>query len=329
MDYNSDNAAGVCPAVAEAVLSAIGPEPAGYDSDRWSLRLDAAFSALFEAPVRAFAVPSGTAANALGLAACVPPFGGVLCHAEAHIEVDEAGAVGFYAAGAGLMLVPGDCGKLTVPALEAAMARRRGDVHQVQPAALSLTQATECGTVYAPGEVAALAGWAKARGLKVQMDGARFANAVARLGCSPADLTWRAGIDMLSFGCIKNGGMAAEALLLFDAGLADSIPVRRKRAGLMPSKGRFAAAQLLAMVESGAWLANAGAANAGAGAIAAAAGERLIYPCEANEIFVRLSASERAALRAQGFGFYDWELAGPDAARFVVRWDQTAQSNAA
>jgi threonine aldolase len=322
MDFLSDNAAGVHPAILKAVSEAAGPHPRGYDADSWSEQLDAAFSALFETPVRAFAVPSGTAANALGLAACVPPFGGVWCHAEAHVEVDEAGAVGFYTGGASLMLVPSPAGKLTVEALAAAAARRRGDVHQVQAAALSLTQATECGTVYAPGEVAALAGWARARGLAVHMDGARFANAVAHLGCAPADLTWRAGVDMLSFGCIKNGGMAAEALLVFDPKLAQTIPVRRKRAGLMPSKGRFAAAQLLAMIEGGVWLENARASNAGARTIAGAAGARLLYPVEANEVFVRLTAAERDKLRALGFSFYDWELAGPDAARIVVRWDQ-------
>ncbi|MFN7398496.1 MAG: threonine aldolase family protein, partial [Sandaracinobacter sp.] len=314
MDFLSDNAAGVHPAILAAVAEAAGPQPRGYDGDIWSERLDAGFSALFETPVRAFAVPSGTAANALGLAACVPPYGGVWCHAEAHVDVDEAGAVGFYTGGASLMLVPSHGGKLTVAALETAASRRRGDVHQVQAAALSLTQATECGTVYTPAEVAALSGWAKARGLAVQMDGARFANAVAYLGCSPADVTWRAGVDMLSFGCIKNGGMAAEALLVFKPELAETIPVRRKRAGLMPSKGRFAAAQLLAMISDGVWLANARASNAGARAIAAAAPARLLYPVEANEVFLAVTAAEREALRAQGFDFYDWELAGPKAA---------------
>ena len=321
MDFHSDNAAGVHPAILEAVAAAAGAEPAGYDGDRFSTRLDGAFSELFATPVKAFAVPSGTAANALGLAAAVPPFGGVWCHAEAHIEVDEAGSVPFYTGGASLMLVPAPEGKLTVDRLEEAAGRRRGDVHQVQPAVLSLTQATECGTVYQPGEVAALADWAKARGLKVQMDGARFANAVQHLGCAPADVTWRAGVDLLSFGCIKNGGMSAEALLVFDPALAETIPVRRKRAGLMPSKGRFAAAQLLAMVEGGVWLENAARSNTGAKRLAQAAGQRLIYPVEANELFLRLTAAERAALRGQGFGFYDWELIG-DAARFVVRWDQ-------
>lgn len=321
MDFHSDNAAGVHPAVLEAVAAATGAQPAGYDGDRFSTGLDGAFSELFETPVKAFAVPSGTAANALGLAAAVPPFGGVWCHAEAHIEVDEAGSVPFYTGGASLMLVPAPAGKLTVDLLNDAAARRRGDVHQVQPAALSLTQATECGTVYRPAEVAALSDWAKARGLKVQMDGARFANAVQHLGCTPAEVTWRAGVDILSFGCIKNGGMSAEALLVFDPALAQTIPVRRKRAGLMPSKGRFAAAQLLAMVEGGLWLESAARSNAGAQLLARAAGERLIYPVEANELFLRLTAAQRAALRAQGFGFYDWEPIG-DAARFVVRWDQ-------
>lgn len=322
MDFHSDNAAGVHPAILEAVASAANAEPAGYDGDRFTARLDAVFSDLFETAVKVFAVPSGTAANALGLAAAVPPFGGVWCHQDAHIEVDEAGSVPFYTGGASLMLVPSPAGKLTVEALDEAAARRRGDVHQVQPAALSLTQATECGTVYSPFDVAALSGWAKARGLAVQMDGARFANAVQHLGCAPADLTWRAGVDMLSFGCIKNGGLSSEALVVFDENLAKTIPVRRKRAGLMPSKGRFAAAQLLAMVEDGLWLDIAARSNAGAQRLAASAAGRLLYPVQANELFVRLSAAERAALRAQGFGFYDWELAGPDAARFVVRWDQ-------
>jgi threonine aldolase len=322
MDFTSDNAAGVHPAVMAAVRAAAGPEPVGYDGDRWSQRLDAAFSALFETPVRAFAVPSGTAANALGLAACVPPWGGVLCHEQAHIEVDEAGAVGFYAAGASLMLVPGAHGKLTVAALEAVMARRRGDVHQVQAAAVSLTQATEAGTAYAPDEVAAIAAFAKARGLRVQMDGARFANAVAHLGCSPADVTWRAGVEVLSFGCIKNGGMAAEALIMFAPDLAETLPVRRKRAGLMPSKGRFAAAQLLAMIEDGVWIQNARGANAAARQLAAAVPGRLLHEVQANELFLRLTAAEREGLRAQGYSFYDWELDGPEAARFVVRWDQ-------
>jgi threonine aldolase len=322
MDFGSDNSAGVHPRILAAVSAVAGPESVAYDGDQMSQRLDAAFSALFETEVRVFALPSGTAANALALAAAVPPWGGIFAHSEAHIEVDEAGAVPFFTGGASHILVAGAAGKLTVEALEAAANRRRGDVHQVQPAALSLTQATEAGTVYAPSEVAVLAEWARARGLAVHMDGARFANAVAHLGCAPADVSWRAGVDILSFGCIKNGGMSAEALVVFRRELAETIPVRRKRAGMMPSKGRFAAAQLLAHIEGGLWLEIAMGANAGARRLASAAGGRLLYPCEANEVFVHLSSSQREALRAEGFGFYDWELGGPDVARFVVRWDQ-------
>ncbi|WP_448585051.1 threonine aldolase family protein [Thermaurantiacus sp.] len=329
MDFLSDNAAGVHPAVLEAVANAAGPVPQGYDSDPWSAELDGAFSALFGTPVRAFTVPTGTAANALALAALVPPWGGILAHAEAHIEVDEAGAVAFYTHGASHILVAGPAGKLDAAGLEAALARRRGDVHQVQPAALALSNATECGTVYTPDELARLGRWAKARGLALHVDGARFANAVAFLGCAPADLSWRAGVDTLAFGCIKNGGMSAEALLVFDPALAATIPVRRKRAGLMAPKGRFAAAQLLALIRGGLWLQNARAANAGAQALAAAAPARLLHPVEANEVFLRLDAAERAQLRAQGFQFHDWELAGPDAARFVVRWDQAPGTIAA
>lgn len=324
MDFTSDNAAGVHPAVLQAVLAAAGPSPGGYDDDSWSTRLDPAFSSLFGARVRVFAVPSGTAANGLALAACVPGFGGVWCHHQAHVEVDEAGAVPFFTGGASLIHVAGAHGKLSAGTLAAAAARRRGDVHQVQPAAVTLTQATESGTVYAPDEIAAISAWARARGLAVHMDGARFANAVAHLGCSPADLTWKAGVDIMSFGCIKNGGMSAEAIVVFDPALAASLPVRRKRAGMMPSKGRFAAAQLLAMIGDDVWLDNARAANSSAQRIAGAAAARLLHPVEANELFLRLTVAEREALRAQGFSFHDWELDGPEAARFVVRWDQDA-----
>lgn len=326
MDFTSDNAAGVHPALMHALAAAQDAEPQGYDSDRWSSRLDGAFSDLFGTACRVFPVPSGTAANALSIAALVPPYGGLWCHAEAHVEVDEAGAIPFFTGGASLMLVPGANGKLTPAGLDEAAARRRGDVHQVQPAALSLTQATESGTVYTAAEVAALGHWAKGRGLAVHMDGARFANAVASLGCHPADISWRAGVDILSFGCIKNGGMSAEAIIVFDDRLASSLPVRRKRAGMMPSKGRFAAAQLLAMIEGGLWLENAHAANAGAARLARAAAGRLIHPVEANSLFLRLDAAEREALRAEGFSFYDWELEGPDAIRLVVRWDQSEQA---
>lgn len=324
MHFFSDNAATVCPEVIEAIAAANAITDGSYDGDRLSARLGAVFGDFFGRECRVFAVGSGTAANALGLAALVPPWGGIVCHREAHIEVDECGAPEFFTGGAKLILAEGEGAKLSGESVAKAVAAMRGDVHQVQVAALSLTQATEYGRVYTPAEVAVLAGEAKRRGWRVHMDGARFANALVHLGCHPGDVTWRAGVDLLSFGCIKNGGMSAEAIVVFDLALAETMPFRKKRAGQMPSKGRFAAAQLLAMIETGAWERNARAANAGAARLAAVLGDRLMHPVEANELFVRIGAAGAARLRAQGFGFYDWGDAGSGEARFVVAWDTPA-----
>ena len=318
-DFLSDNAAAPCPEVLAALSAAAPAQNAGYDADSWSRRLDALFTGLLGRACMVLPVSTGTAANALALACLVPPWGAVACHHEAHIHVDECGAPEFYTGGAKLLLCPGDHGKLNPAALDAGLASHRGDVHQVQLAALSITQATECGTVYTPAEVAALTAHAALRGWRVHMDGARFANAVAALGCAPSALL--PGVDALSFGCIKNGGLSAEALVLFDLALADQLRWRRKRAGQMPSKGRFNAAQIVAMVEDGVWLRNATAANAGAQALAAAARDRLLHPVEANEVFVQLTPGEPARLRAQGFHFYDWGAAGSNEARLVVSWD--------
>jgi threonine aldolase len=318
-NFMSDNAAAACPAVVAAVAAAAPAQAAGYDADDWSGRLDAAFAALLGRPCAVLPVSTGTAANALALACLVPPWGAVACETQAHIHVDECGAPEFYTGGAKLLLCPGDHGKLTPAAIDAALASHRGDVHQVQMAALSITQATECGTVYRPAELAALAAHARAQGWRLHMDGARFANAAAFLGCPPADLV--ADMDVLCFGCIKNGGLSAEAIVLFDLDLLDQLRWRRKRAGQMPSKGRFNAAQILAMVEDDVWLKNAAAANAGAQALAAAAATRLLHPVEANEVFVQLAPGEAERLRAQGFLFYDWGAAGSNEARLVVSWD--------
>lgn len=319
MRFVSDNAASVCPEVMAALARANAPDTA-YDGDALSRRLDGAFSALFGTEVAALWVSSGTAANALALAAIVQPHQALVCHEEAHVQVDECGAPEFYTGGAKLLLGRGAGGKLDRDAVEQVLATiRMGDVHHAQPAAISITQATEYGLVYTPDEVAAIGDLAKARGLGLHMDGARFANAVATLGCSPADLTWKAGVDALSFGCVKNGGMSAEALIFFRPELADATRYRRKRAGHLLSKGRFAAAQILALVEDGLWLRNAHAANAAAAHIANAAQARLLHPVEANEIFLRLTPAEAAALRAQGFEFYDWT---PGVARLVCSWDQ-------
>ena len=320
MRFFSDNAASVHPHVWEALKNADAPDSA-YDGDALSARLDAAFSGTFGVECTALWVATGTAANCLALAALCPPHGGILCHREAHIEVDECGAPGFYTHGAKLLLVDGEGAKLTPEALMAATAPIRDDVHQVQPHALSLTQATEYGRVYSPAEIAALAVFAQARKLGLHIDGARFANAVAHLGCAPLDACKSAAA--LSFGCVKNGGMNAEALVLFDPSLADLVKYRRKRAGHLQSKGRFAAAQLLAMLDGDLWLANARAANAAAREIASVCGERLLHPVEINEIFVTLAPAEAAALRAQGFDFYDWPAPAdkPGAARLVTSWN--------
>lgn len=321
MRFFSDNAAAAHPAVIDAIIRSNALDTA-YDGDALSRNLDRAFSDLFETEVRAFWVLTGTAANCLALAALCPGYGGIVCHRDAHIEVDEAGAPGFFADGAKLMLVDGPGAKLSVEAVGAAVGRVRKDVHQVQPKALSITNATEYGLVYSAAEVAALGEVAKRHALNFHMDGARFANAVVSTGNSPADLTWRAGVDALSFGFVKNGGLNAEAMILFRTDLADEIVVRRKRAGHLASKGRMFAAQILAMLENDLWLDNARASNAAAQIIARAAGDRLSYPVQANEIFVKATAAEAETLRAKGFDFYDW---GPDEIRFVTSWDQSGE----
>jgi len=323
MRFFSDNAAAAHPKVLEAIAEANRIDTA-YDGDEWSNRLDGAFSDLFGTEVRAFWVTTGTAANCLALAALCPPYRAILCHRDAHIEVDEAGAPAFYTGGAKLVLLDGEGAKLTPAGITAACDRIRDDVHQVQPAAISITNATEYGLVYRADEVAAIGKLAKARGLALHMDGARLANAVASSGDSLADLTWRAGVDALSFGFVKNGGLNAEALILFRTELADEIAVRRKRAGHLLSKGRYLAAQLLAMLDGDLWLDNARAANAAAQALARAVSpQRLAYPVEANELFLKVSDEEAARLRAMGFDFYEW---GPDEIRFVTSWDQQAAS---
>lgn len=316
MRFFSDNAAPVHPKVLQAIADANVVDTA-YDGDQWSQKLDAAFSELFEREVAVLWVSTGTAANCLGLASMVQPHQGIICHREAHIEVDECGAPGFYTGGAKLMHLEGEGAKITPEAVEELLGTIRPDVHQVQAAAVSITNATEYGLVYRPDEVAALGELCKSRKLGLHMDGARFANAMATLGCKPADVTWRAGVDVLSFGFAKNGGMNAEALVYFDPAAADAARYRRKRAGHLLSKGRFLAAQLLAFLDDNLWLKNARTANEAAAIIAQSAPERLLHPVEANEIFIRLSAAEAAALRAQGYDFYDW---GTDAARLVTSW---------
>lgn len=322
MRFFSDNAAPAHPKVIEAIAAANRLDTA-YDGDSWSQKLDGAFSDLFGTEVRAFWVTTGTAANCLALAALCPPYRGILCHKDAHIEVDEAGGPGFFTGGAKLILLDGAGAKVTPETITAACDGIRNDVHQVQPAALSITNASEYGLVYRAEEVAELGDLARDRKLKFHMDGARLANALASTGEELADVTWRAGVDALSFGFVKNGGLNAEMLILFRTELAGEIDVRRKRAGHLLSKGRYLAAQVLAMLENDLWLDNARAANAAAQRIASAAPQRLVYPVEANEIFLRVTAGEAENLRSQGFDFYDW---GPGEIRLVTSWDQQGEA---
>jgi len=322
MDFLSDNAASACPEVLASLIEANAPDRP-YDADSHSRNLDGAFSTLFDTEVTALWVTTGTAANALALATLCPPYGAILCHADAHIQNDECGAPEFYSHGAKLLPIAGSGAKLTPESVRDCLSALPPDVHRMQPHVLSLTNATEYGCVYTPDEVAALGLIAREQGLGFHMDGARFANAVVTLGCSPADLTWKAGVDVLSFGFVKNGGLSAEALIFFRPDLAAEARIRRKRGGHLVSKGRYNAAQLLAMLKDDVWLRNARAANEGARRIAEASPGRLLYPVEANELFLRLSAAEAALLRDQGLGFYDWD---ENLARFVISWDQPEES---
>jgi threonine aldolase len=313
--FLSDNHASVHPRLWDAMRAADAPD-APYDNDALSRAIDERMTDLFGRPCHVLWVATGTAANCLALATMVQPHGGVVCHREAHIEVDEGGAPGFYLHGAKLMLVDGEGALLTPDAVRTVIDPIRRDVHQVQPHALSVTQASEYGRAIRPHEIAALGALAKERGLGFHVDGARFGNAVAFVGCTPAEAI--GGADTLAFGFVKNGGMSAEALVFFDPAAADVARYRRKRAGHLQSKGRYLAAQILAMLDDDLWLQNALAANAAAQEIASVCTDRLMHAVEANELFVRCTAAERAALRAQGFDFYDW---GVDAARFVTGWN--------
>jgi threonine aldolase len=322
MRFTSDNTASASSEIVDAIIAANrGLEPA-YGDDPWSKRLDQAFGEFFATDVRVFTVATGTAANSLALATVTPAYGAIFAHEEAHVVRDECSAPEFFSGGARIILVPGAQAKVTVAALARALESNPPTVHTVQPASLTLTQATELGTVYRIDEIVALSDFAHGHGLAVHMDGARFANAVVTLDCHPADTTWRAGVDVLSFGATKNGALGAEAIVFFDIKRVADFELRRKRAGQLLSKSRYAAAQLLAYIESGLWRRNATRSNALALRIGAAAATRLQCPVQANEVFVRLTQGEKAALRATGFDFYDWGAERSEQARFVVSWDQ-------
>jgi threonine aldolase len=319
--FTSDNAAGMCPEVLQALIAANDGPAAAYGHDPLTQALEAQFAELFEYPVTVLLVSTGTAANALSLAALTPPWGSVLCHADSHIQHDECGAPEFFTAGAKLQPLAGARGKLCPDALAAALRQKKGDVHSVQPSAVSLTQATEVGSVYTLDELEAIGAVCRQAGVGLHMDGARFANALARLDCSPAEMTWQRGVDVLSFGASKNGAMAAEAIVVFDPGLARELAFRRKRAGHLLSKTRFCAAQLQGYLHDDAWLRHARHANAMAArlahGLAAVPGVTLSAPVEANIVFCQLPEAVLSGLQAAGFMFYTGRWA-PGVARLVT-----------
>lgn len=329
MNFGSDNTAPVDPQIVEALARANHGRAPAYGADEWSHRLQEAMSALFEREVAVFPVATGTAANALALSALMPPWGRVYCHRNAHIVEDECGAPILFTGGGTLEVLDGPVGRITPEAIRESIANLRlGDQHQAQPAVISITQASEWGTVYDPQEISALADLAREYGMSVHMDGARFANALVHLGCSPAEATWKAGVDVLSFGATKNGAMAAEAVVFFDPAKADDFLFRRKRTGHLFSKMRYLSVQLLAYLENDLWLKNARHANEAASRLATGLqqlpGVELAAPVEANEIFARLPTGLADGLREKGYYFYDWPQAGQGGVRLVTAYDTSA-----
>ncbi len=323
IDYRSDNTGCVAPEILEALIRANQGTASGYGGDQWTSELQRRFGELFETSVQVFPVATGTAANALSLAALGPSWGLIYCSDIAHINSSEVNASGFFGGGLKLVPVAGSYGHIRADALaETLAAIIPGEAHRGQPAAVNLTQASDLGAVYRLDEVRAIAEVAKAQGLKIHMDGARFANALVRLGCSPAELTWRSGIDILSFGATKNGGALCDAIVVFAPELADSVAIQLRRAGQVWSKMRFASAQLLAYIADGLWLRLATASNAIAARIAAGVtgieGVRLLAPVEANLLFLEMQPSTLDALERDGFQFY---RRSKTLGRFVCRFD--------
>jgi threonine aldolase len=312
-NFKSDNVSPVCEAIMSAIIAANNGPAASYGGDDLTRQLETVASEIFGAAVAIFPVTTGTAANALALSQLVQPYGAVYCHDTAHIVTDECGAPEFFTGGAKTMGLPAADGKITPRQVTSAIAHAEDmGVHHVKPGALSLSQATEWGTVYQPDEVSALAAVAKQHGLPVHMDGARFANALVHLGCTPAEATWKSGVDVLSLGATKNGALCAEAVVFFDPARARDFERRRKQTGHLWSKLRFVSAQLLAYFANGLWLENARHANAMASLLAQGlrgiGGATLLQPVDANEVFVALPEAVVAALESRGFGFYRWPL---------------------
>ena len=312
-NFSSDHVAPACDAIMSAVHKANEGFVTSYGGDDLTAKLTSVASELFEKQVAIFPVTSGTAANALALSQVVPTFGAIYCYEAAHIVTDEAGAPAFFTGGAQLVGFPAADGKIRPEQLIKALAFAEDlGIHHVKPGAVTLTQATEWGTVYRLPEIAAISHVAKQHNLPVHMDGARFANALAHLGCTPAEATWKCGVDVLSLGATKNGALGADAVVFFDPAMARDFERRRKRAGHLMSKLRFVSAQLIAYFKKELWLHNARHANAMAMRMAeglkAVPRARLLHPVDANEVFVLLPEQTVKSLETQGFDFYRWPL---------------------
>ena len=310
MNFASDNAAGIAPDILAAIARANAGTALAYGRDGWTERVERRFAEVFEREVAVFLVSTGTAANALALAHLAPPWGAALCHEQAHIATDECGAPEFYGGGIKLIGLAGEAGKIAPATLQHALESRSwGGPHHVRPAVLSLSQATEAGTIYRPHEIRQLADIAHAHGLALHVDGARISNALARMNATPAQATWMAGVDVLSFGATKGGALAAEAVVFFDPARGAKMSERRKRGGHLLSKHRFLAAQIEAYLADDLWLELARHANAMADRLAAglaAANIVPVWPVEANEVFVALPSQIDARLKAAGASYYPW-----------------------
>lgn len=320
--FASDNYAGICPEAWAAMAAANRGSMPAYGEDPWTKRAADAFRTLFETPsAEVFFAFNGTAANALALASLCQSYHSVICSASAHVETDECGAPEFFSNGSKLLVVASPDGKLT-PELIRGVATGRSDIHFPKARVVTITQPTETGQLYSLPEIRAIAGTCRALGLRLHMDGARFANACASLGCSPADMTWRAGVDLLCFGGTKNGMAAGEAILFFEPALAEDFGYRCKQAGQLASKMRFLSAPWVGVLEGGAWLAHATHANACARSLAEAVadvpGFDLMFPVEANAVFLRAAPEHLDALRMRGWRFYTFIGGG---ARFMFAWD--------
>ncbi len=325
--FASDNYAGICPEAWEALTRANQGHAPGYGDDLWTSRATDKLRDLFETDCEVFFVFNGTAANSLALASLCRSYHSVLCHSLAHIETDECGAPEFFSNGTKMLLLPGEAGKIEVDSIEITV-KRRSDLHYPKPQVVSITQATECGTLYTPAEVAAVGEAAHGLGLRVHMDGARFANAVASLGCTPAEVTWRAGVDVLCFGATKNGVPVGEAVIFFNRELAHEFEYRCKQAGQLASKMRFLSAPWLGMLQDGAWLRRAGHANEMAAYLetqlrAAVPDAKVLFPRQVNSLFVQLPAPVEAAMHARGWRFYNFIGAG--GCRLMCSWDTATE----